>query len=138
VGLAQLVGAQHDGFISVDGHPSLSRGRGGQRSMRPERRRADAAGRCRRQPPPRWFTGAVTAALFTIPLWLDLTAVAIGAIQGAMFAARLTGRRIDLLGVALIGVIVGLGGGLMRDLLLNQLPAAISDNWYIPVATAAA
>jgi uncharacterized membrane protein YeiH len=26
----------------------------------------------------------------------------------------------------------------MRDLLLNQLPAAISDNWYIPVATAAA
>ena len=24
VGLAQLVGAQHDGFISVDGHPSFS------------------------------------------------------------------------------------------------------------------
>jgi uncharacterized membrane protein YeiH len=85
-----------------------------------------------------WFTDAVTTALFVIPLWLDLTAVAIGAIQGAMFAARLTERRIDLLGVALIGVIVGLGGGLMRDILLNQLPAAISDNWYIPVATAAA
>jgi len=51
----------------------------------------------------------VSSALFTIPLWLDLTAVAIGAIQGAMFAARLTERRIDLLGVALIGVIVGLG-----------------------------
>jgi len=87
---------------------------------------------------PGWFTGAVASALFVIPLWVDLMAVAIGAIQGAMFAARLTERRIDLLGVALIGVIVGLGGGLMRDLLLNQLPAAISDNWYIPVATAAA
>jgi uncharacterized membrane protein YeiH len=85
-----------------------------------------------------WFTGGVASALFVIPLWLDLTAVAIGAIQGAMFAARLTERRIDLLGVALIGVIVGLGGGLLRDILLNQLPAAISDNWYIPVATAAA
>jgi uncharacterized membrane protein YeiH len=85
-----------------------------------------------------WFTVRVTTALFTIPLALDLTAVAIGAIQGAMFAARLTERRIDLLGVALIGVIVGLGGGILRDLLLNQRPAAISDNWYLPVATAAA
>src|SRR5215207_150829 len=85
-----------------------------------------------------WFTVRVTTALFVIPLWLDLTAVAIGAIQGAMFAARLTERRIDLLGVALIVVIVGLGGGLMRDLLLNQLPAAMSSNWYLPVATAAA
>lgn len=80
----------------------------------------------------------MTAALFTIPLWLDLAAVAIGAIQGAMFAARLTERRIDLLGVALIGVVVGLGGGLMRDLLLNQLPAAMASNWYLPIATAAA
>ena len=87
---------------------------------------------------PSWFTWCRGTALFVIPLWLDLTAVAIGAIQGAMFAARLTERRIDLLGVALIGVIVGLGGGLMRDILLNQLPAAISDNWYIPIATAAA
>jgi hypothetical protein len=58
-----------------------------------------------------WFTVRVTTALFVIPLWLDLTAVAIGAIQGAMFAARLTGRRIDLLGVALIGVIVGSAAG---------------------------
>jgi len=90
------------------------------------------------RPNHRGSLGAVASALFVIPLWLDLTAVAIGAIQGAMFAARLTERRIDLLGVALIGVIVGLGGGLMRDILLNQLPAAISDNWYIPIATAAA
>ncbi|MDF2919929.1 MAG: hypothetical protein K0S70_4146 [Microbacterium sp.] len=78
------------------------------------------------------------AALFTIPLWLDLTAVGIGAVQGAMFSARLTERRIDLLGIALIGIIVGLGGGLLRDVLLNQLPAAMSSNWYLPVATAAA
>jgi uncharacterized membrane protein YeiH len=80
----------------------------------------------------------VDAALFTIPLWLDLTAVGIGAVQGAMFSARLTERRIDLLGIALIGIIVGLGGGLLRDVLLNQLPAAMSSNWYLPVATAAA
>ncbi|WP_395243268.1 trimeric intracellular cation channel family protein [Agromyces sp. MMS24-K17] len=77
-------------------------------------------------------------AQIIIPLWLDLVAVAIGAIQGAMFSARLTERRIDLLGIALIGIIVGLGGGLLRDLLLNQLPAAISSNWYLPTAVAAA
>lgn len=80
----------------------------------------------------------MSSTLFVIPLWLDLTAVAIGAIQGAMFAARMKDRRIDLLGVALIGVVVGLGGGLLRDLLINQLPAAMASNWYLPVATASA
>lgn len=80
----------------------------------------------------------MSTALFVIPLWLDLTAVAIGAIQGAMFAARMKDRRIDLLGVAIIGVAVGLGGGLLRDVLINQLPAALASNWYLPVATASA
>ena len=75
---------------------------------------------------------------FAIPLWADLAAVGIGALQGAMFAGRLKERRIDLLGVALIGIIVGLGGGLLRDILLNELPAAMQSNWYLPVATAAA
>ena len=89
-------------------------------------------------PDPGWFTECVNDSLFSIPLWLDLTAVGIGAVQGAMFAARLTERRIDLLGVALIGILVGLGGGLMRDLILNQLPAAMSSNWYLLVAAAAA
>ncbi|MCU1636923.1 MAG: putative rane protein YeiH [Cryobacterium sp.] len=73
--------------------------------------------------------------LFTIPLWIDLSAVAVGAIQGAMFAGRFTDRRFDLLGVALIGVVVGLGGGLLRDILLGGVPAALQSNWYLPVAT---
>lgn len=80
----------------------------------------------------------MSTALFAIPHWLDLTAVAIGAIQGAMFAARMKDRRIDLLGVALIGIVVGLGGGLLRDMLINQMPAAMSSNWYLPVATVSA
>ncbi|GAA1062225.1 trimeric intracellular cation channel family protein [Agromyces bracchium] len=80
----------------------------------------------------------MTVAPFTIPLWSDLAAVGIGALQGAMFASRIKEHRIDLLGVALIGIIVGLGGGLLRDLLLNQLPAAMRSNWYLVVATAAA
>lgn len=76
----------------------------------------------------------MTQTLFTIPLWIDLSAVAIGAIQGAMFAGRFKDRRFDLLGVALIGVFVGLGGGLLRDILLGGVPAALQSNWYLPVA----
>lgn len=79
---------------------------------------------------------SVPQALFTIPLWIDLVAVAIGAIQGAMFAGRFTDRRFDLLGVTIIGITVGLGGGLLRDILLGGVPAALQSNWYLPVAAA--
>jgi uncharacterized membrane protein YeiH len=80
----------------------------------------------------------MTVAPFEIPLWADLAAVGVGALQGAMFSGRLKDRRLDLLGVALIGILVGLGGGLLRDILLNQLPAAMKTNWYLVVATLAA
>jgi uncharacterized membrane protein YeiH len=80
----------------------------------------------------------VHASLFSIPLWADLLAVGIGALQGATFAAQFRDRRLDLLGVAIIGIATGLGGGLLRDILLSQLPAALGDNWYLIVATAAA
>jgi uncharacterized membrane protein YeiH len=77
-------------------------------------------------------------ALFSIPLWADLLAVGIGALQGATFAAQFRDRRLDLLGVAIIGIATGLGGGLLRDILLSQLPAALNSNWYLLTATAAA
>ncbi len=78
------------------------------------------------------------ANLFSIPLWADLLAVGIGALQGATFAAQFRDRRLDLLGVAIIGIATGLGGGLLREILLSQLPAALNTNWYLLVATAAA
>jgi uncharacterized membrane protein YeiH len=78
------------------------------------------------------------SVLFTIPLWADLIAVAIGSLQGATFAAQFRDRKLDLLGVAIIGIATGIGGGIIRDLLLNQVPAALTSNWYLPVATAAA
>jgi uncharacterized membrane protein YeiH len=77
-------------------------------------------------------------AAFVIPEWADLLAIAIGSVQGAMFAAQFRDRRLDLLGIAIIGVATGFGGGILRDLLLNVLPAALQSNWYLPVATAAA
>ena len=80
----------------------------------------------------------MTEGVFTIPLWIDLLAVGIGSMQGAAFAAQFRDRRLDLLGVAVIGIAVGFGGGLIRDILLNQVPLALQSNWYLPVATGAA
>lgn len=77
-------------------------------------------------------------AAFVIPLWADLLAVGIGAMQGALFAAQFRDRRLDLLGVAIIGIATGFGGGILRDVLLSEVPAALGSNWYLIVATAAA
>lgn len=77
--------------------------------------------------------------VFVIPLWADLIAVGLGGIQGALFASGFRGqRRLDMLGVAIIGIVVGMGGGLIRDLLLNVTPATLQSNWYLLTATAAA
>ena len=53
-------------------------------------------------------------SLFVIPAWLDLLAVGIGAAQGAMFSSRYRDAELDLLGVAIIGIVSGFGGGEKR------------------------
>ncbi|MDM4761839.1 TRIC cation channel family protein [Galbitalea sp. SE-J8] len=75
---------------------------------------------------------------FSIPLWADLLAVGIGALQGALFSAGFRDRRLDWLGVAIIGIATGFGGGILRDVLLAELPAALESTWYLPVAIGAA
>ncbi len=81
---------------------------------------------------------AVDSPSFVIPLWADLTAVALGGVQGALFASGFQGqRRLDLLGVAIIGILLGMGGGLIRDLLLGLTPATLQSNWYLITATLA-
>ncbi len=73
---------------------------------------------------------------FVTPLWADLAAVAVGSLQGALFAAGF--KRIDLLGVAIVGIASGIGGGFLRDILLGVTPAAFSENAYLIAATTAA
>lgn len=80
----------------------------------------------------------MTEPLFTIPLWADLLGVGLGGVQGAMFASGFQGqRRLDWLGVAIIGIMIGMGGGLIRDILLGQPPATLHSNWYLLTATGA-
>lgn len=77
--------------------------------------------------------------VFVIPLWADLVAVGLGGVQGALFASGFRGeRRLDLLGVAIIGIVMGMGGGLIRDLLLNVAPTTLQSNWYLLTAAGAA
>ncbi|GAA4484317.1 trimeric intracellular cation channel family protein [Microbacterium panaciterrae] len=81
----------------------------------------------------------MTEPLFTIPLWADLLGVGLGGVQGAMFASGFQGqRRLDWLGVAIIGIMIGMGGGLIRDILLGVPPASLQSNWYLLTATGAA
>jgi uncharacterized membrane protein YeiH len=81
--------------------------------------------------------GPVISAI-SIPLWTDLLAVGVGALQGAMLAGEMRSRRLDLLGVAIIGTATGLGGGLLRDIFLGVPAVALNTNWYLPTAVVAA
>lgn len=68
------------------------------------------------------------------PLWLDLAAVTTSALGGSLIAVR---AKFDVTGVVALGILTGLGGGLLRDILLNQLPVAIKNPWYIVAAVLA-
>jgi uncharacterized membrane protein YeiH len=74
-------------------------------------------------------------SLHELPAWIDVTAMAVAAAFGAHVART---RRIPLFGVLLAGVIAGLGGGMVRDVLLGLEPAAITTWYYIPAVLAAA
>ena len=80
----------------------------------------------------------MSTTVFEIPLWADLVAVGVGSLQGAMFASGFRDRRLDLLGIAIIGVATGVGGGLLRDILLVTPPVALATNWYLPITVVAA
>lgn len=80
--------------------------------------------------------GRVLDETFQTPIAIDLIAVGVGSLQGAMFAAGF--KRIDLLGVAIIGIASGVGGGFLRDILLNVTPVVLTSNLYLITTTLAA
>lgn len=75
---------------------------------------------------------------FQVTLWIELLAAGLGGLQGALFAAGARARRIDVLGVIVIGLAVSLGGSLLRDIVLDQPPVVVWRNWYLIVAGASA
>jgi uncharacterized membrane protein YeiH len=71
-----------------------------------------------------------------ITRYLDLAGVFACAMLGGAVAR---GERLDLFGFLVVGIVSGLGGGLLRDTLLQHgTPVALTDYAYLPTAIAGA
>lgn len=67
---------------------------------------------------------------------LDLVGVFVMGVAAGALASRLN---FDAVGFAIIGIAAGLGGGIVRDLILDfGVPAAFSGPWYLTCALAGA
>lgn len=90
------------------------------------------------------MTGPGTVVLaatdqLVVPAWADLTAVAVVSLQASIAASRVSGpRRIDVVGIAFVGIVSGLGGGIVRDLLVGVTPVAMTGNRFLGTALVAA
>lgn len=57
---------------------------------------------------------------------LDLVGIGAFAASGAMIGVQ---RRLDIFGICVVGVMTGIGGGVIRDLLLGIHPPTSLDTW---------
>jgi uncharacterized membrane protein YeiH len=64
----------------------------------------------------------------------DLVGVAVFAASGASAAVV---KRLDLFGVVFIGLAAALGGGVLRDIVINDVPPLAFADWRYPVVAAA-
>jgi len=75
-------------------------------------------------------TLAAAAETLRIPAAVDLAAIVVGALTGGLLAAR---EGFAVSGVLLLAVSGGLGGGLIRDVLLaSGPPVALTNRAYLP------
>ncbi|WP_117000154.1 trimeric intracellular cation channel family protein [Desertimonas flava] len=75
------------------------------------------------------------SAALDIPNWVEISAIAFGALAGALTGVRV---HFDIAGVMFLAVSCGLGGGVIRDVLLQEgTPIALTDRWYLPTSLAA-
>jgi uncharacterized membrane protein YeiH len=81
----------------------------------------------------RTYARAVETSVLTVTL--DLAGVFVFALAGALAAVR---KRLDVVGVVVIGMVTALGGGLLRDVLLGDVPPAALRDWrYLMVPAVA-
>jgi uncharacterized membrane protein YeiH len=66
----------------------------------------------------------------TLARLLDLVGVGVFAVSGALAAGR---KRLDLLGVFVLAAVTAVGGGTVRDLLLDRSPVWLTDATYLGV-----
>lgn len=79
----------------------------------------------------------IDPAALEIPLAINLAAVFVGALLGTLRAGE--EDHVDIVGMFTLAAVLGFGGGLVRDVLLGNLPpAAFRDPSYLLVAAIAA
>lgn len=69
----------------------------------------------------------------TLLYWTALIAVSVNALTGVLDAGR---KRMDLVGAVMVGTATALGGGTVRDVLLDRKVFWIADQTYLLVAIA--
>jgi uncharacterized membrane protein YeiH len=72
----------------------------------------------------------------TLLLILDLAGIAVFASTGALVGVR---KELDVFGVAVLALITGLGGGVLRDVLIGAVPPNALQDWrylVVPFVTA--
>ena len=73
----------------------------------------------------------------TLLLILDLAGIAVFAATGALVGVR---KALDVFGVMVLALITGLGGGVVRDVLIGAVPPAALEDWrylVVPAITVA-
>lgn len=70
----------------------------------------------------------------TLLYWIGIAAVAVNALTGVLDAGR---KQMDLIGVLLVAVATALGGGTVRDLLLDRNVFWVVDQTYLMAALGA-
>lgn len=74
----------------------------------------------------------VPGLVFETPLWLALLTVGVSAMEGAVIGRESRTPRYDLVGVFVLAVVLGLAGGIARDVLIGNLPVvAVRTPWYL-------
>lgn len=72
------------------------------------------------------------------PLWLSLVTVFVNAVVGALRGYSDESRQWDIVGVSVFALLMGLGGGFIRDVLIGNLPAeSLRQPWYLATVAGA-
>jgi uncharacterized membrane protein YeiH len=70
-----------------------------------------------------------------LTLVLDLCGVFVFALAGALAAVH---KQLDVVGVVVVGIVAAVGGGLLRDVLLGDVPPPALEDWrYVAVCATA-
>ncbi len=85
-----------------------------------------------------YLASFITVGSFVI---IDLIAATTNALNGALLAQRpdyYKGKQWTIVGITILAIFGGIGGGVSRDVLLNKIPGALTNPWYLILCVLAA